>query len=315
LLHDFINWIREDLGRFTEDGLSWSHQLHQSLFMWNIIEGTHVLTIMFFAGTIWLIDLRMLGVAFRNVPLSTLNKKVLPITMISFAVMIMTGVIAFIGRDPMMYYHNIWFRLKMVFLLVALINILWFHYKVQKSEHEWDTIPPDAEIPAKARSGPALWAFLGAIVLLLGTLPITGVDLGMIVTARMALTVVALVALFIYVDGRTPSIPRVVKLSGGISLSAWFLVIIFGRFIAYDWFYCEKTDPGSLAYVLQECAAYQDTSVEEEVFEEETVIEEEATPEGEPATDAAPEDPPPEGEAAPTAPDAEPAQPTTGQEG
>ncbi len=312
MLHDFINWIREDLGRFTEDGLSWSHQLHQSLFMWNIIEGTHVLTIMFFAGTIWLIDLRMLGVAFRNVPLSRLNQKVLPITVISFAIMILTGIIAFVGRDPMMYYHNIWFRLKMVFLIVAAINILWFHYKIQKSEHEWDTIPPDAEIPAKARSGPALWAFLGAAVLLLGTFVITGVDLSLIVWTRMILAVVALVALFIYIDGRTPSIPRVVKLSGAISLSAWFLVIIFGRFIAYDWFYCEKTDPGSLAYVLQECAAYNDSGGEEGVFEEETVIEEEPAVDGEPATDAAPEEPPPEGV---TTPDAAPAQPTTGQEG
>jgi hypothetical protein len=88
--------------------------------MWNIIEGTHVLTIMFFAGTIWMIDLRMMGIAFKNMPLSKLSDRVLPITIISLiAMMIMTGVIAFIGRDPMMYYHNIWFRLKMVFLLVA----------------------------------------------------------------------------------------------------------------------------------------------------------------------------------------------------
>lgn len=304
MLHDFVNWIREDLGRFTEDGLSWSHQLHQSLFMWNIIEGTHVLTIMFFAGTIWLIDLRMLGVAFRNVPLSRLNEKVLPITVISFAVMILTGVIAFVGRDPMMYYHNIWFRLKIVFLIVAAVNILWFHYKVQKSETEWDTIPPDADVPAKARSGPALWAFLASAVLLLGTFPITDVDLSLIVWTRLALTAVAMVSLFIYVHGRTPSIPLPVKLSGAISLSAWLLVIIFGRFIAYDWFYCEKTEPGSLAYVLQECEVYNSGGGEEYYEEEETVTEE----------DAVPEDPPPEDEA-PAEPDAAPAQPTTGQEG
>ncbi len=313
MLHDFVNWIREDLGRFTEDGLSWSHQLHQSLFMWNIIEGTHVLTIMFFAGTIWLIDLRLMGVAFRNVPVSTLNQKVLPITMVAFAVMILTGVIAFIGRDPMMYYHNIWFRLKMLFLIAAAINIAWFHYKVQKSQLDWDTIPPDAEIPAKARSGPALWAFLGASLVLLGTFVVTNVDLALIVWTRLVLTVVALVALFAYISGRTPSIPMAVKLSGAISLSAWFLVIIFGRFIAYDWFYCEKTDPGSLAYVLQECEQYNSGGSEEEFIEEE-VFEEEPAPEGENATDAAPEDPPPDGEA-PAAPDAAPAQPTTGQEG
>ena len=123
MFHDFFNWIKEDLGRFGPDGQSWSNQLHESLFMWNVIEGTHVLTLMFFAGTIWLIDLRMMGVAFKNMPFSKLNDRVLPITAISFAVMIITGLIAFIGRDPIMYYHNIWFRLKMIFLIIAAINI------------------------------------------------------------------------------------------------------------------------------------------------------------------------------------------------
>ncbi len=35
-----------------------------------LIEGTHVLTLMVFAGTILFLDLRLLGVAFRNVPVS-----------------------------------------------------------------------------------------------------------------------------------------------------------------------------------------------------------------------------------------------------
>ena len=301
MLHDFVNWIREDLGRFTEDGLSWSHQLHQSLFMWNVIEGTHVLTIMFFAGTIWLIDLRMLGLAFRNVPISRLNDKVLPITVISFGIMILTGVIAFVGRDPMMYYHNIWFRLKIVFLIVAAINIAWFHYKVQKSQPDWDTIPPDAQTPGN-RSSKALWVFLGAMLALLATFPITDVDLSLIVWTRLALTAVALVALFMYVARRTPSIPLPVKLSGAISLTAWLLVIIFGRFIAYDWFYCEKAEPGSLAYTLQECEIYNNPGGEEEFYEEE-------------ATDESSEDPPPDGEETPPEPDAEPAPSTPGQEG
>jgi hypothetical protein len=190
LFHDFINWIREDLGRFSPDGQSWSHQLHESLNMWNVIEGTHVLTVMFFAGTIWIIDLRMMGVAFRNLPFSKLNDRVLPITTIAFAVMIITGLIVFIGRDPLMYYHNIWFRLKMLFLIIAAINIFWFHQRVQKSQAEWDAM----EKP-----------------------------------------------------------PTAVRLSGAISMTCWVLVIIFGRFIAYDWFYCEKTEPGSLVYTLQEC--------------------------------------------------------------
>lgn len=290
MLHDFAVWLRDDLGRFTEDGLSWSQQLAQSLFVWNIVEGSHVLTIMFFAGTIWLIDLRMMGVAFRNVPLSTLNEKVLPITMGAFAVMILTGVISYIGRDPVMYYHNLWFRLKIVFLIAAAINIAWFHFKVQKSLPDWDTIP-DGE--TRKRSGPALIAFLASSLGLLATfLFMGGADLALTVTVRIVLALVALTALFIYIDGRTPSIPTAVKLSGTISLVSWLLVIIFGRFIAYDWFYCEKTEPGSFSYVIQECAAY--------MGHDEASLE---TTQGDPAageTGAPPDMPPDPQEPAPT---------------
>ena len=247
MFHDFVNWIREDLGRFSPDGQSWSHQLHESLNMWNVIEGTHVLTIMFFAGTIWIIDLRMMGIAFRNMPFSRLNDRVLPITTIAFAVMIITGLVAFIGRDPLMYYHNIWFRLKMVFLILAAINIFWFHQRVQKNQAEWDAL----EKP-----------------------------------------------------------PTVVRLSGAISMTCWFLVIIFGRFIAYDWFYCEKTEPGSLVYNLQECKqalSYMEEGAGEggEAAEPETTTEE-------PAPEFAPADAPADG-AAPAEP--APQTPATGEEG
>jgi hypothetical protein len=312
LFHDFINWIREDLGRFTEDGQSWSHQLHESLFMWNIIEGTHVLTIMFFAGTIWMIDLRMMGIAFKNMPLSKLSDRILPITIISMVAMVITGLIAFIGRDPLMYYHNIWFRLKMVFLIAAMINIVWFHYRVQKSDVAWDVIPPMSDpLPVKK----TLWlaAFIGSAFVLLVSFLITGVDVWLMAAARTALFIVSLGALFMLIHKRTPGLPLVVKASGALSMLAWFLVIIFGRFIAYDWFYCEKetTTPGSLIYVLQECdsaLAFREGGeemIEEEVIEEEAPAED-AVPDGEAPAEEAPADGAP-------AEDAAPAQPTPGQ--
>lgn len=253
MFHDFFTWIKEDLGRFGPDGQSWSNQLHESLFMWNVIEGTHVLTLMFFAGTIWLIDLRMMGVAFKNMPFSKLNDRVLPITAISFAVMIITGLIAFIGRDPVMYYHNIWFRLKMIFLIIAAINIFWFHYQVQKNQDVWDTL----EKP-----------------------------------------------------------PTRVRFSGALSMSCWFFMIILGRFIAYDWFYCEKTPPGSLVYTLQECKqalGYLDEASEGDMGgEEEAPAEEPPADDAAPADDA-PADAPAEDGAAPSEP--APAQPAPGQGG
>ena len=251
MFHDFFAWIEEELGRSGPDGLSWSHQLHESLNIWNVTEGTHVLTLMFFAGTIWLVDLRMMGLAFKNMPFSKLNDRVLPITMISFGVMVLTGVISFIGRSPLLYYHDIWFRLKMTFLIIAAINIFWFHYKVQKSQAEWD-----------AMSSP----------------------------------------------------PLKVKLSGAISMLCWFLIIIFGRFIAYDWYRCEKVEPGSFVYVVAECK--QALSYLDEAGE--GAMEEAPAEEAAPAEEPAPETPPPDTPApaegaAPS--EAAPAQPAPGQGG
>jgi len=62
---------------------------------------------------------------------------VLPLTVTGFALMIFTGALLFFAK-PMDYYHSLMFRVKMVFLLIAALNIFWFHYKLQKSQAEWD---------------------------------------------------------------------------------------------------------------------------------------------------------------------------------
>ncbi len=229
-----MRWLQEDFGA-TADAESWSQQFRGSLNLWGITEGTHVLMLMLFAGTIWLIDLRMMGVAFRNTPFSKLNDRVLPYTAFAFAVMIITGIILFLAK-PMDYYHNIWFRVKIVFLLIAAVNIAWFHYKVQKTQPEWDDNPKP---PAK------------------------------------------------------------VRLSGAISLTCWVLIIVFGRFIAYDWFNCGKPQPGFVNWAA-ECAAYptgivtnepdedfadfeEAQTIEEEIMEEEGVSPDGVPESGEPA--------------------------------
>jgi hypothetical protein len=172
--------------------MSWSGQIHSSLNLWNLAEGTHVLTLIFFAGTIWIVDLRLLGLAFRDTPFSKLNDRVLPITIVSFAVMVVTGLISFFGRDPLLYYHDVWFRFKMIFLALATLNIFWFHFRVQRDQETWDAMA---------------------------------------------------------------SPPLKVRMSGAVSLVAWLLIIIFGRFIAYDWYRCEKVPEGSFVYTFAECKA------------------------------------------------------------
>lgn len=46
----------------------WSVALHESLYVWPLLESTHVLTLTLFVGTALMLDLRLLGLALRRVP-------------------------------------------------------------------------------------------------------------------------------------------------------------------------------------------------------------------------------------------------------
>jgi hypothetical protein len=141
VFHDFFNWLQSVPGATGGDpSTSWSQQFAGSLNLWSLCEATHVLALMLFAGTILLVDLRMLGLAFKTVPYSTLNNKVLPMTVVGFALLVLTGLILFAG-GPVKYYHSVWFRAKVIFLLAAAANIFWFHYRTQKTQAEWDASP------------------------------------------------------------------------------------------------------------------------------------------------------------------------------
>lgn len=191
MIRDFLVWLQTELGKGPgEYPMSWSEALLGSLNFWGLLEGTHLLSLMLFAGTIFVVDLRLLGVTFKRTPVSVLSDKVLPLTIFGFVLVILTGLALFYAK-PLVYFHNIWFRAKLVFIVLALVNIVIFHRRVQRNIQAWDTL------------------------------------------ARP---------------------PRAARASAAVSLASWAVVIMLGRFIAYDWYECGKPIP-EWANVLQECAA------------------------------------------------------------
>jgi hypothetical protein len=143
-------------GKIVAD-TSWSEQLLSSDRLWMLIEGTHVLTLMLFAGTILFVDLRLLGIAFRTVPVSRVADQTLPWTVGGFGVLVLTGSLLFFS-NPLDYWHNFAFRLKLIFLVAAAINIFWFHYRVQASRPQWDEAPvPPRAVRASGATSIALW--------------------------------------------------------------------------------------------------------------------------------------------------------------
>ena len=147
-----------------DDPQTWSKALEQSLNFWGLLEGTHLLFLMLFAGTILMVDLRLLGVTLRRTPVSVVSHRLLPLTVFGFAMMVVTGAALFLAK-PVIYYHSIWFRFKLVFLALALLNIVIFHARVQKSQASWDTAPRP---PASARISAALSITAWLLVIAMG---------------------------------------------------------------------------------------------------------------------------------------------------
>ncbi len=77
-------------------------------------------------GTITLVDLRTLGLGMRRQTVSELAAQLAPWTRAGLVVMLTTGAVLF-SADVTRYDHNPAFRMKMVFLLLALVSHFTIH--------------------------------------------------------------------------------------------------------------------------------------------------------------------------------------------
>ena len=151
----FLEWL---------GSTGWSIALLVSLYMWPLIESAHVLGIALFVGTAVMNDLRLLGVSFKNVPASEVTKRLLWWTRSGFVVMVVTGLLVFYS-NPLRYWHNINFRIKLVLLVVAGLNMWLFHSRIHRRVSEWDL---DSVPPRAARIAGAVSLFVWAFVVITG---------------------------------------------------------------------------------------------------------------------------------------------------
>ena len=131
--------------------------LHESLYMYPLLESAHVLTLMLFVGSAAMLDLRLLGRTLREVPVSEVLARLLPWLKLGFAVMVVTGLLLFYAI-PVRTYQSIFFRIKVLMLLGAGLNVWLFNRGVRARLSEWDTVrvPPRGARVAAATSI-ALW--------------------------------------------------------------------------------------------------------------------------------------------------------------
>ena len=151
----FCRWLAETPGSIA---------LHESLYVYPLVESTHVLTLCVFVGLAAVLDLRLLGYAFRGVPMTQLQKRFGPWIVGSFVVMVVTGALLFYAI-PVRSYQNIFFRIKVVMLMLAGVNALVFHATVDRQMAVWDL---SAVPPLAARRAGAISLLLWTIIIVCG---------------------------------------------------------------------------------------------------------------------------------------------------
>ena len=111
-----------------------------------LIESLHVITMAIVAGTIFIVDTRLIGLTSMKLPFSHVLERLLPWTWGAFACSVVTGSLMFMANATG-YYANIPFRVKMALLALAGANMLYFHRVTLRSVSTWDRDRP----PARAR--------------------------------------------------------------------------------------------------------------------------------------------------------------------
>jgi uncharacterized protein DUF6644 len=145
----FCEWLATTRGSIA---------LHESLYAYQIVSTVHVVTLTLFVGTAVMLDLRLLGATLRGVPVSEVATRLRPWTVAGFLLMALSGALLFYA-NPAARYQNLFFRAKMLLLVLAGVNAWVFHGTVYRSAADWDLRPV---LPRRARVAGgvalALWA-------------------------------------------------------------------------------------------------------------------------------------------------------------
>jgi hypothetical protein len=131
--------------------------VRQSDWLFPVIETIHIMALAFSVGTIVFVDLRLVGLSMKGYRFSAILEQLQPWTLAGFGVMFLTGAML-VPAHAVMYYESPFFRLKLLFLLMAGINAGLFHVTIYRSINRWDT-----------RAVPLFGRVIGGVSLLIWT--------------------------------------------------------------------------------------------------------------------------------------------------
>ncbi len=152
---ELVHWINET---------GFSQYLRESEVAFPLTEAVHLIGLGISVGVILWIDLRLLGADIKGVRMTELVARLEPWGIGGFVVMFVSGVLLFVGK-PDNYYSTTAFKLKMLLLPLAGLNVLFFHKRIWPSVRAWDE---SANAPLAARMVAIVSMSLWLVIIVLG---------------------------------------------------------------------------------------------------------------------------------------------------
>jgi hypothetical protein len=136
-------------------------QIRESGYLFPTIETVHVFALVLVVGSIMTVDLRLLGVTNRDRHFSHLASEMLPWTWTAFIVAVTAGLLMFSSK-AVTYANNIPFRIKMCCLVLAGLNMAWFHWAGTRHLKMWDHAKPPPSAKFAGAASLLLWTTIVA---------------------------------------------------------------------------------------------------------------------------------------------------------
>ena len=124
-------------------------------YTWPLFEILHFIGLCLLVGALTVVDLRLLGMG-RAMSLHK-TERFVNWAIFGFAINLLTGIGFFFG-DPHRYYPNIAFRIKMLLILLAGLNLVWYQLTVaRKIKLVGDSYQPGVDAKCIATLSLSLW--------------------------------------------------------------------------------------------------------------------------------------------------------------
>ena len=136
----------------------------ESTWAFPTLETLHVIALVTVLGTIFVVDLRMLGLTSNKFAVTRTANDTLPLTWGAFVLAAITGLLLFVSKASS-YVINPYFLWKMAMLALAGLNMMYFHFITWRTVDHWDR---DASMPFAVKLAGGLSLFFWLLVVFFG---------------------------------------------------------------------------------------------------------------------------------------------------